>query len=216
MIQVVIADDHPIVREGLRRVLEKESDIHVAGEAASGAEVLPVVRSASADVVILDISMPGGGGIEALQALKREFPMLPVLMLSMYPERQYAVRCLKAGASGYLTKDTAQSELVNALRKVLQGRRYVSAALAEHLADGLDTGTVKVPHELLSDREYQVMMLFARGSTVTRIADELSLSVPTVNTYRVRILAKLGLTTTAEIIHYAFIHHLVEGSWPSP
>ena len=133
-------------------------------------------------------------------------------MLSMYPERQYAVRCLKAGAAGYLTKDTAQSELVSALRRVLQGRRYVSAALAEQLAAELDAGPGKAPHELLSDREYQVMMLFARGSTVTRIAEELSVSVPTVNTYRTRILAKLGLTATAEIIHYAFTHHLVEGS----
>lgn len=212
MIRVVIADDHPIVREGLRRVLEKEPDIQVAGEAASGAEVVPRVRSAAADVVILDISMPGGGGIEALGALKREFPALPVLMLSMYPERQYAVRCLKAGASGYLTKDSAQSELVGALRKVLQGRRYVSSALAEQLVAELDAPSGKAPHELLSDREYQVMMLFAGGSTVTRIAEELSLSVPTVNTYRTRVLTKLGLTTTAEIIHYAFTHHLVEGS----
>ena len=212
MIRVVIADDHPIVREGLRRVLEKEPDIRVEGEATSGAEVVPVVRAAAADVVILDISMPGGGGIEALGALKREFPTLPVLMLSMYPERQYAVRCLKAGASGYLTKDAAQTELVSALRKVLQGRRYVSVSLAEQLAVGLDAGTTNPPHESLSDREYQVMMLFARGSTVTRIAEQLSLSVPTVNTYRARVLAKLGLATTAEIIHYAFAHHLVEGT----
>jgi two-component system, NarL family, invasion response regulator UvrY len=212
MIRVVIADDHPIVREGVQRVLEKEPDIQVVGEAGSGSEVLPLVRSAKADVVILDISMPGGGGIEALGALRREFPGVPVLMLSMYPERQYAVRCLKAGASGYLTKDSAQTELVAALRRVLEGRRYVSAALAEHLADSLDAGLATAAHETLSEREYQVMMLIARGLTVSHIAEELSLSVPTVNTYRTRILEKLHLTTTPEIMHYAFTHHLLEGS----
>jgi two-component system, NarL family, invasion response regulator UvrY len=212
MIRVVIADDHPIVREGLQRILEKESDIRIVGEAASGGEVLPVARSQAADVVILDISMPGGGGIEALGALRRELPAVQVLMLSMYPERQYAVRCLKAGASGYLTKDTVQTELVAALRKVVQGRRYVSESLAERLAGDLDTASVKAPHDTLSEREYQVMMSFARGLTVSRIAEELSLSVPTVNTYRSRILAKLHLSTTAEIMHYAFTHHLIEGS----
>jgi two-component system, NarL family, invasion response regulator UvrY len=212
MIRIVIADDHPIVREGLQRVLGKEPDFQVVGEASSGTEVLPLVRSAKADVVILDISMPGGGGIEALGALRREFPGVPVLMLSMYPERQYAVRCLKAGASGYLTKDSAQTELVTALRKVLEGRRYVSASLAEHLADTLDMPATRAAHEALSEREYQVMMLLAQGRTVSRIAAELSLSVPTVNTYRTRILEKLNLSSTPEIIHYAFTHHLLEGS----
>lgn len=212
MIFVLIADDHPIVREGLTRVLEKEPDIRVAGEAASGTEVLPLVRSVRVDAVILDISMPGGGGIEALTALRNEFPQIPVLMLSMYPERQYAMRCLKAGASGYLTKDSAQTELVTALRRVLQGRRYVSAVLAEQLAGQIEKPVTVAPHETLSDREMQVLMLLAKGKTVTGIAEELSLSVPTVNTYRARILAKLHLSTTAEIIHYAFAHHLVEGS----
>lgn len=212
MIRIVIADDHPIVREGLQRVLAREPDIQVVGEAATGTEVLPLVRSAGADVVILDISMPGGGGIEALGALKREFPAIPVLMLSMYPERQYAVRCLKAGAAGYLTKDTAQSELVVALRRILEGRRYVSAALADHLAGSLGSTGPKAAHETLSEREYQVMMLFARGLTATAIAAELSLSVPTVHTYRMRILEKLHLSTTTEIMHYAFTHHLLEGS----
>ena len=209
MIRVVIADDHPIVREGMHRILESESDIRVVSEASSGPEVLSLIRSMDVDIVILDISMPGGGGIEALKAIKAEFPVIPVLMLSMYPERQYAIRCIKAGAAGYLTKESAQTELIQAVRKILQGRKYVSVALAEHLAEELDQPLARPQHESLSDREYQVMLLLANGRTVAQIAGELSLSVPTVHTYRSRILQKLNLETTAAIIHYAFANKLI-------
>jgi len=210
MIRIMIADDHAIVREGLKQILAETSDMVVAGEAANGQEVLEQTRKDDWDLVLLDIAMPGRGGIDILKQLRSEKPELPVLVLSMYPEEQYAVRALKAGAAGYLTKASAPDELIVAIRKVSQGGRYVSSSLAEKLAVYLGKDAEKPPHELLSDREYQVMVMIASGKTVKQIADELSLSVKTISTHRVRTLRKLGMNNNAEITYYAVKHGLVD------
>jgi two-component system invasion response regulator UvrY len=209
MIRIMVADDHAIVRKGLKEILAETSDMVVGGEAADGKEVLEQVRKDNWDVVLLDIAMPGRGGLDILKQLRGERPELPVLMLSMYPEEQYAVRALKAGACGYLTKASAPEELIAAIRKVSQGGKYVSASLAEKLAVYLETDTEKPVHELLSDREYQVMVMIASGKTVKQIADELSLSVKTISTHRARTLKKLGMKNNAEITYYAIKHALV-------
>src|SRR5574341_1080594 len=187
MIKVLIADDHPIVRQGLRQILKETPDIVVAGEAGSGAETLSEVSKNDYDVVLLDISMPGRNGLDILQQLKLEKPALHVLILSTYPEEQYAIRALKDGASGYLTKSSAPDELVTAIRKVATGGKYVSAALAEKLAFDLSLNNPKLLHETLSDREYQVMCMIASGKMAKEIAAELSLSVKTISTYRTQI-----------------------------
>ena len=205
----MVADDHAIVREGLKQILAETPDIVVGGEAGNAQEVLEQVRKDEWDLVLLDIAMPGRGGLDILKQLKGEIPELPVLMLSMYPEEQYAVRALKAGACGYLTKASAPEELIAAIRKVSQGRRYVSSSLAEKLAVYLETDADKPIHELLSDREYQIMVMIASGKTVTQIADELSLSVKTISTHRARTLKKLGMNNNAEITYYAVKHDLV-------
>jgi two-component system, NarL family, invasion response regulator UvrY len=210
MIRVLIADDHPIVRQGVRLTLQGTGDIVVTGEAATGEETLERVRERLCDVVLLDISMPLMNGLDALKAIKVEFPDLPVLIMSTFPERQYAVRCLRAGASGYLTKESAPTELVLAITRVAAGRRYVSASLAEKLAGEMGPSPDRVPHETLSDREFQVMILIAQGKRTSQIAAELAISTPTVNTYRARILDKLHLESTAEIMHYAMSNHLVD------
>ena len=210
MIKILIADDHAIVREGLKQIVAETSNMFVAGEAASGHQVLELVRESEWDVVLLDIAMPGRGGMDTLKELKIERPELPVLVLSMYPEEQYAVRALKAGAAGYLTKESAPDELISAIRKVSRGGKYVSASLAEKLASHLAMDIARPVHEILSDREYQVMLLIASGMTVKEVADKLSLSVKTISTNRTRIMNKTGMKSNAEIIHYAIKQGLVD------
>ena len=210
MIHVIIADDHAVVRKGLRQILEETREIAVVDEADSGMDVLNKVRTKECDVVVLDIAMPGMHGLDVLKQIKNEHPSLPVLILSIYPEEQYAVRVLKAGASGYLCKESAPEELVTAIRRVSSGRKYITETLAEQLATEVEMDTEKRPHEILSDREYQVLCLIASGRRMTDIASELSLSVKTVSTYRTRILEKMGMKTNAELTHYAFKHGLVE------
>ncbi len=205
MIRVLVADDHAVVRRGVLQILADAPDIVVAGEASTGREVLQAVWKNNFDVLVLDIGMPDGGGLEVLKQLRTLKLDLQVLILSMYPEKQYAVRALKAGAAGYLTKESAPDELVTAIRKVAQGGKYVTRSLAEKLAAEVGREVEKEPHETLSDREYQVMRLLAAGKTVTEIAAELSLSAKTVSTYRARILKKLGLRNTAEIIRYGIV-----------
>ncbi|UCE50738.1 MAG: response regulator transcription factor [Phycisphaerales bacterium] len=208
--KILVADDHTIVREGLKQILGEVPDMIVAGEASDGLEALHKVRDNHYDLVLLDIAMPGIGGLDVLKHLKAEKPDLPVLMLSMYPEEQYAVRTLKAGASGYLTKESASDELIAAIRKVSSGGKYVTSSLAEKLASCLDTYSERPVHEKLSDREYQVVRMIASGKTVTEIAEELSLSVKTISTNRSRALTKMGMKTNAELTYYAIKHGLVE------
>ncbi len=209
MIRVLIADDHAVVRQGLKQILGDTPEMVVAGEATTGQEALDKVRAEPWDVVVLDISMPDRSGLDVLKIVRAEWPELPVLVLSMYPEDQYARRVLKAGASGYLTKNSAADELVKAIRKVVRGGKYVSPSLAERLALDLGTDPSRLPHEALSDREFQVLQLIATGKSARAIAAELSLSVKTVSTYRARVLEKLNLRTTAELIHYALQNHLI-------
>ena len=210
MIKILVGDDHAIVREGLKQIVAETSDMVVAGVAANGQQVLDQVKENDWDLVLLDIAMPGRGGLDILKQLRSERPRLPVLMLSIYPEEQYAVRALKAGASGYLTKESAPEELIAAIRKVSQGKKYVSSSLAEKLAVYLETDTEKQVHEMLSDREYQVMLMIASGKTVKIIADELSLSVKTISTYRARTLEKMGMKNNAELTYYAVKQGLVD------
>jgi two-component system invasion response regulator UvrY len=209
MIHILIADDHAVVRRGVLQILAEAPEM-VADEASTGRDVLQAVRQDDFDVVLLDIALPDVSGLEVLKQLRSFKPDLQVLILSMYPEKQYAVRALKAGAAGYLTKESAPNELIAAIRQVSQGRKYVSQSLAEALAAELGGEIEKEPHENLSDREYQVMCLLAAGKTVSEIAAELSLSTKTVSTYRLRILEKLNLRNTAQIIRYALKRGLVE------
>lgn len=209
MIKILVADDHAIVREGLKQILVETSGIIVAGEASDGNQALNQVRKGDYDLVLLDIAMPGLSGLEVLKQLKSERPDLPVLMLSMYPEEQYAVRTLRAGASGYLTKQSAPDELIAAIRKVCMGGKYVTSSLAENLAFYLEMDSDRPAHELLSDREYQVMLMIGSGKRVKEIADELSLSVKTISTNRSRALRKMGMKTNAEFTYYAIKHDLV-------
>jgi DNA-binding NarL/FixJ family response regulator len=208
MIRILIADDHPIVREGVRRVLAEEPDMRVLGEAETSQDALALVQLQEWDVVLLDLAMPGRGGIDVLQEIRRLRPRLPVLILSVSPEEQFAVRALRAGAAGYVPKLTAPSELVVAIRRAVAGGRYVSPQFAERLADVAFSGAPRAAHEALSNREHQVLRLLAAGKTVTGIAEELSLSVKTVSTHRTRVLQKLQLRTTAELIRYALEHRL--------
>lgn len=209
MIKILIADDHTIVREGLKQIVSNAPGLLVTGEAASGQETLELVRKENFDVILLDIAMPKKDGLAILKQLKQTKQDLPVLMLSMYPEEQYAVRTLKMGAAGYLTKITAADELIKAIKKVSTGKKYISNALAEKLAHYLDTDTEKLPHESLSDREFQVMRMIASGKTVKKIADELSLSVNTISTYRIRVLNKMKMMTNSELTYYAIKNQLV-------
>ena len=209
MIRVLVADDHAVVRRGVLQILSEAPDILVAGEASTVHETMRAVREKSFDVLLLDIAMPEGGGLEVLSQLQGLEERPYILVLSMYPEKQYAVRALRAGAAGYMTKESAPEELIAAIRTVASGRRYVTQSLLETLADELKNGIGQAPHERLSQREYQVMCLLASGKTVTDVAAELSLSDKTVSTYRTRILQKLKLTNTAEIVRYALKHALV-------
>jgi len=210
MLRVLIADDHAILRRGLIEIMMRELENPVCGEAENARQVLAQVRSQNWDLVILDVSMPGRSGIDVLADLKLARPKLPVLVLSMHPEDQYGKRVLKAGAAGYMNKNSAPEELIKAIRKVLAGGRYVSPALAEKLALELKEDHVQLRHETLSGREFEVLRMIASGKTVTQIVEELHLSVATVSTYRARILEKMHMTTTAELMHYAFHNHLVE------
>ena len=209
MIRVLIADDHAILRSGLKEILVHELKDVVCGEAEDARQVLLQVQSGDWDLVMLDITMPGRSGLDILKDLKAVRPKLPVLVLSMHPEDQYGKRVLKAGASGYMRKESAPDELIKAIRKVLAGGRYVSPALAEKLAVDLSDDVGRPSHETLSDREFEVLRMIASGKTVGHIAEELHLSVTTVSTYRARILEKMDLTTTAELMHYALRNHLV-------
>jgi DNA-binding NarL/FixJ family response regulator len=210
MLRILIADDHPVFRQGLRQILSEIKDMVVADEVSDGQKALVIVRTGRFDVILLDISMPGRNGIDVLKQLKKEKPNLPVLMLTMHPEEQYAIRALKAGASGYLTKESTPDELVTAIRKVSTGGRYVSSSLAEKLAYELGRMDEKSLHETLSDREYQIMLLIASGKTVTEIAEILSLSIKTVSTYRSRILEKMAMKNNAELTYYAIKNQLVD------
>ena len=208
--RILLADDHAVVRHGLRQILADDFKRATFGEARNAQEALDLVWKQDWDVVVLDVTMPGRSGLEVLREIKKFKPKLPVLVLSMHPENQFAVRVLKRGASGYMTKESAPDELVGAIKKVLTGGRYISPSLAEKLATYLASDTQKPPQELLSDREFQVLRLIASGKIVSEIARELSLSVKTISTYRTRILEKMGLRNNAELMHYAMQHQLVE------
>jgi DNA-binding NarL/FixJ family response regulator len=210
VIRVLVADDHALVRAGLKHILGMTGEVAVVGEACNGQEVMAEARRTPCDVVLLDIGMPGRSGLDVLKQLRVEHPGVAVLMLTMYPEEQYAVRALRAGAAGYLTKDSGPEELVNAVRKVASGGRYVSMRTAESLAFEVQGRFRQSPHEALSDRELQVLCMIARGRTVKEIADELTLSPKTVSTYRSRVLAKLNLRNNSEIAYYAVKEALVD------
>ncbi|MCU0578908.1 MAG: response regulator transcription factor [Desulfobacterota bacterium] len=209
MIKILVADDHPIVRQGLKQILSEYPDMTVADEAGSGKDVLSKIAKKDYDIVLLDISMPGRNGLDILKELKTKKPKLPVLVLSIYPEDQYAVRVLKLGAAGYLTKESVPEELVAAIRKVARGRKYVSNYLAEKLASDLEINAEKPLHENLSDREYQVMFMIASGKRLKEISEELSLSIKTISTYRSRIMDKMKMKNNAELIRYALQNSLV-------
>jgi DNA-binding NarL/FixJ family response regulator len=206
--RVLIADDHAILRHGLKQILADEFQTLTVGEAQNAQEALSLAREQDWDIIVLDISMPGKSGLEALKELKRIRPKIPVLVLTTYSEEQYAIRVLKAGASGYMTKESAPEHLIEAVRKVIEGGRYISSGLADILAASVDVNIEKQPHESLSDREYQVLCLIASGKTVSEIAVELSLSVKTISTYRTRVLEKMRMKTNAQLTHYAISNNL--------
>lgn len=212
MLSLLIADDHAIVRHGLRRIIAEAADIVVAGEAEGGLQTLRMLREPSAayDILLLDISMPDKNGMEVLKQVRREFPKLPVLMLTMHAEDEFGVRALKAGAAGFLNKQTAPSELIGAIRQVAAGRKYISGRLAEELAEHLASDRQGPPHHALSTREYQTLCLIGSGNTLSETAAKLSLSPKTVSVYRARLLEKLNLRNNAEVMHYAMRHRLVE------
>lgn len=209
-IRVLIADDHAIIRHGIKQILSDTDDMVLVGEADGGVQVLHLLRSIESDVVLLDISMPDRNGIDALKMIRKEFPHLPVLILSMHPEELYAVRALRAGAAGYLSKQAAPDQLVTALRQVASGKKYVSAEVAIELANMICEDFDRPLHEKLSDREYQTLCMIASGKTLTQIAETLSLSVKTVSVYRARLLEKMHLHNNAELTHYGLKHHLVD------
>lgn len=208
MIRILIADDHTVVRKGLRQILAEEfTDAHIE-DVADAEEVIKKVIKEKWDVVISDLTMPGKTGLDALQFIKQNNPSLPVLILSIHPEEQYAIRVLKAGASGYLSKDTAPDELVTAVKRVLQGKKYITLSVAEKIADSLDHGDKKL-HETLSDREFNVFKMIAAGKAVAEIAESLSLSTTTVSTYKARIMSKMNMKTNANLTLYAIENNLL-------
>ena len=208
--RILIVDDHPVVRHGLAATIGADPDMIVAGEAADGDDAILKVRALRPDLVLLDIALPGKNGLEVLKTIHAEMPGLPVLVLSTFPERQYAVRCLRSGARGYLTKSSAAEELLGAVRKVRDGGKYISASLADLLAAELSTGDTRPPHERLSDREFQVLCMLGRGQSVADVASALSVSVSTVHTHRAHVLEKMNLKTTAQLVHYVLENHLAE------
>jgi DNA-binding NarL/FixJ family response regulator len=212
VIRIVIADDHTIVREGLKQLLSATSDLEVVGEARDGHEALKMVRENDVDVLLVDLSMPGRSGMELIKQIKGERPRLRILVLSMHAEQQYAVRAIRAGASGYLTKDSATTQLVSAIRKVAGGGAFISAEVAEELALSAMPHAEGPPHISLSDREYQVFQLLVSGKSVSDIAVQLNLSVKTVSTHKARLMEKIGLANQTELVHYAIKHKLVDDS----
>jgi DNA-binding NarL/FixJ family response regulator len=210
LIEVLVADDHPLIRSGLKHVLQQEPDFGLPGEAENSDQVLERIEERSWDMVVLDIGMPGKSGLETLSEIRKRRPELPVLILSMHSEEQFAIRAIKAGASGYLTKNNAATELVRAIRRILAGKKYVSPALAEVLAHLIESGERRPLHEGLSDREYHVVCAIASGKSVSEIAEAMSLSVKTVSTYRARALEKMNMHTNAELTRYAIRNGLVE------
>jgi DNA-binding NarL/FixJ family response regulator len=212
MTRILIADDHTLVREGLKQILASNADLVVAAEAVDGDAALAKVRENDFDLVLLDMSMPGLSGIDLVKRLKLEKPRLKILVLSMHGEQQYAVRAYKAGASGYLTKDSAAAQLVAAIRKIASGGIYISPAGAEQLAIGAMGNDEDLPHKALSDREYEVFRLLVGGASITDIGEALHLSVKTVSTHKTRILQKMNMASTAELVRYALVHKLLDGS----
>jgi two-component system invasion response regulator UvrY len=209
MIRLLIADDHPVVREGLRRIVADDPGLQVVGEAVDGDGVLALTSQLPTDVVLLDVSMPGPGFLQVLERLRAEHPLIKVLVLSVHPEEQYAVRALRAGAAGYLTKDHSPEQLIEAIRRVHRGGKYVSPTLAERLATDLAAGGPQAAHELLSHREYDVLCLLGSGRTVKETSAELALSPKTVSTYRARLLEKMRLSGNADLVRYAARHGLI-------
>jgi DNA-binding NarL/FixJ family response regulator len=214
MIRIVIADDHAIVREGLKRIVAGASDMQVVGEAADGTQVMQRVRELDFDILVLDLSMPGRSGMELIRLARAEKPRLRILVLSMHQELQYAVRAIKSGASGYLTKESAPSQLEQAIRKIAGGGAYVTPEVAEQLALGAMPGSESHPHETLSDREFEVFRLLAAGVSVTEIASRLKLSVKTVSTHKANLMQKMGLQNASELIRYAIRHGLADSIEP--
>lgn len=210
MIRVLITDDHAIVRHGLKQIVAETDDMTVIAEADTGAQAILLLRNTPSDVVLMDISLPDRNGIDVLKQIKKEYPRLPVLMLSMHAEREFAVRALKAGASGYLTKQSAPMQLVDAIRHVAAGKKYITPSLAEEVANMISGDLEQPPHKLLSDREYQTLCLIASGKTLSVIAAELILSPKTVSVYRSRVLEKLKLKNNSDITRYAIKNQLVE------
>ena len=209
MIRIAIADDHTLMREGLKRILESTDDIEVVGEATDGFGVLAHVRKGGFDLLLLDLSMPGRSGIDLIRQIRTESPKLPVLVLTMYEEEQYAIRSIRAGAQGYLTKESAGTQLVHAIRKVASGKPYISIEVAEQLALDIMTPEKPLPHSQLSNREFEIFNLLAQGKTVTDIGQQLHLSVKTVSTHKSRILNKMGMHSISEIVRYAVAHNLL-------
>ncbi len=210
VIKIFIADDHEVVRRGLRTILSEHSDLSIVGEATNGNEVLKKVKKIKVDVMLLDFEMPEKNGLDTLIELKALYPKLPVIILSVFPEDHYGIRFLKAGASGYLGKASASDQLVEAIRKVVKGGKYISPALTDKLVSDLNTDTEKAPHEKLTDREFQVFCLLATGKKLKGIADELCLSINTISTYRSRILHKMGMESNADLIRYAIKNSMVK------
>ena len=210
MIRVAIVDDHALVRAGLRQFLSEHVDLRIVAECASAREVMDVVRQEAADVILLDISMPGQSGVDALQAIKARAPNLAVLILSSFPEEHYATTLLRQGAAGYLAKDCEPDEIVKAIRTVALGRRYITSGVAERLAADLAAPSPKAAHELLSEREFQVFLRLAKGETIGHMAESMSLSVKTVSTYRTRVMEKMGLSSNSDLTYYALKNGLIQ------
>lgn len=209
MIRIVIADDHTIMREGLKRILDGAEDIAVVGEATDGHEALAQVRKGGFDLLMLDLSMPGRSGVELIRQIKDEAPKLPILILTMHEEEQYAVRAIRAGARGYLTKESAGTQLLSAIKRVASGRPYISPEVAEQLAMDVMPSSEDLPHKELSNREFEVFSLLVAGKSITDIAEMLHLSAKTVSTHKTRILQKMSMNSLAEMVQYAVAHHLI-------
>ncbi len=210
MVKIFIADDHALIREGFKKLIEREIGMKVIGEAEDSFQVLEQLRGCTCDVLVLDLSMPGKNGLDLLKDLRELKPDLKVLILTMHPEDRYAIRCLKAGAAGYLTKGSAPKELITAIRRVMEGRKYISETLAERLAQELDINYTGMVHEKLSDREYEVFSRLAEGRSTSEIAKQLNITASTVNTYRMRIFEKMGLSSVAELVQYAIRNNLMD------